>query len=78
MKKDRLEGIEAEYREGDMQRRLHLFLTYRDLRQSFMDIDAQESRMKGPVRDGAARSPGRCRRAIRKAAFAFGHLLGFA
>ena len=74
MKEKNMETIVVEYKEGNVERRLHMFLDYPELRQAFMDIDASEWLLKKPVLD--APSPGPCRRVMRKLNFAFSTLMG--
>ena len=40
---EKIESILSEYRSGDMQRRLYLYLEHRSLRGDFMEIDRNES-----------------------------------
>lgn len=74
MKEKNVETIVVEYRDGDVARRLHMFLDYPELRQAFMDIDASEWNMQNPVRDAA--SPGPCQRMMRRMTFAFNNFMG--
>lgn len=74
MKEKNVETIVVEYREGNVERRLHMFLDYPELRQAFMDIDASEWLKQKPVQE--ATSPGPCRRVMRRLNFAFSNLIG--
>lgn len=40
----KVEDILLEYEKGDMNKRLHLFLQFRDLRKDFQEIDLKERR----------------------------------
>ena len=68
------ETLLDEYKMGDVQQRLHLFLEYPDLRQTFMGIDEKEAFMQSQVRGAAQAGP--CRRAVRRLAFVVNSLLG--
>jgi hypothetical protein len=60
--KSNMEDISVEYRKADLQKRLHLFLTYRDLRSDFMELEKKERPLRYPAASMSFTSPGVCRR----------------
>ena len=52
-----LESIIEDYRQGDFEARLSLFLQHRSLRNVFMEIDGRETEEKVPERLPAAHGP---------------------
>ncbi len=68
---DHTARILCEYIEGDQTQRLHLFLTYRDLRPQFMDLEKRDSPLHYPVASMSFKSTGVCRRLFTRMAGAF-------
>jgi hypothetical protein len=65
-----VEDILLEYEKGDMNKRLHLFLQFRDLRKDFQEIELKERRCR------TFSSPTLCRsffRTVSKFSGQFGH-----
>jgi len=42
----KIEEILSEYEKGDMNKRLHLFLQFRDLRREFLEIELKDCKYK--------------------------------
>ena len=58
-----LEEILIDYREGDLEKRLNLFLSYRSLRDHFSSIE-QEEGLKGFINEKVTTTPKRKRKTI--------------
>ena len=73
--KNNMEDIVVEYRKADLQKRLHLFLTYRDLRSDFMDLEKKERPLRYPAASMSLKSPGVCQRLFTRLAGALNSVI---
>ena len=72
---DREETILVEYGKADFGQRLQMFLTYRELRHQFIDIDRGETPLKQPALDVPLKLGEPCRRVVRKLGSALNSLI---
>ena len=75
--KNNTEDIVVDYKRADLRRRLDLFLTYRDLRQQFMDLEKKERPKHYPAASLSFTSPGVCRRLFTRLAGALHSVISF-
>ena len=68
---DHTARILGEYAKGNQTQRLHLFLTYRDLRPHFMDLEKRDEPLHYPMVRDSLKSTGVCRRLFTRMAGAF-------
>jgi hypothetical protein len=73
--KDHIGNILDEYIKGNQTRRLHLFLTHRDLRRQFMDLEKKEKLMSQKDPQTSAKSAGTYRTLFRRLATALNILI---
>jgi hypothetical protein len=73
--KNNMEDIIVEYKKADLQGRLNLFLTYRDLRRDFMDLEKKERPIHYPATCMSFKSPGVCQRLFTRLAGALNSVI---